>query len=79
VATVKVSIPDDVYRAARICAAERGCSVSVLVTEYLRSLSECEVEFTRLESQQRRIQEGLDHFSVRDGLGREELHERTVG
>jgi plasmid stability protein len=79
VADITVSIPDDVYRAARICAAKRGSSVSAIVAEYLCSLSEHEPDFTRFEAQQRRIQQELDHFSVRDGLGREELHERTVG
>jgi plasmid stability protein len=45
-------LPDDVYRAARIRAAERGTSVSALVAEYLRSLAARESEFLRLEAQQ---------------------------
>jgi len=36
VANITVSVPDDVYRAARIRAAEQGSSVSALVAEYLR-------------------------------------------
>jgi plasmid stability protein len=79
VANITVSIPDDVYRAARIRAAERGSSVSALVAEYLRSLSERDAEFARLEAQQRRVQEELDSFTARDRLTREELHERAVG
>ena len=75
---ITVSIPDDVYRAARVRAAEQGRSVSALVAEYLRSLSEREAEFARLESQQRRIQERIDRFSARDRLDREELHGRAV-
>lgn len=75
---ITVSVPEDVYRAARIRAAERGSSVSGLVAEYLRSLSEREVEFARLEAQQRSIQEQIAHFSARDRLGREELHGRAV-
>ncbi len=78
VANITVSIPDDVYRAARVRAAEQGRSVSALVAEYLRSLSEREAEFARLESQQRRIQERIDRFSARDRLDREELHGRAV-
>jgi hypothetical protein len=35
---ITVTVPDDVYRNARIRAAERGTSVSSLVAEYLRSL-----------------------------------------
>jgi plasmid stability protein len=78
VANITVSIPDDVYRAARIRAAEQGRSVSALVAEYLSSLSEREAEFARLESQQRRVQRGIDRFSARDRLPREELHGRAV-
>ena len=76
---ITVSVPDDVYRAARIRAAERGSSVSALVAEYLRSLSEREADFVRLEDQQRLIREQLDRFSARDRLAREELHERAAG
>jgi len=78
VPNITVSVPDDVYRAARIRAAERGSSVSGLVAEYLRSLSEREVEFARLEAQQRSVQEQIARFSARDRLGREELHGRAV-
>jgi plasmid stability protein len=71
-------VPDDVYRAARIRAAERGSSVSALVADYLRSLSERDAEFARLEAQQRRIQAEIDDFSAGDRLGRDELHARAV-
>jgi predicted nucleic acid-binding protein len=37
VKNVTVSIPDDVYRAARVRAAEEGSSLSSLVAGYLRS------------------------------------------
>lgn len=36
---ITVSVPDDVYLAARRQAAERSTSVSQLVAEYLRSLN----------------------------------------
>ena len=75
---ITVSVPDDVYRSARIRAAERGSSVSALVAEYLRSLSEREAEFSRLEAQQRQVQEEIDQFSPRDRLTRDELHKRAV-
>jgi plasmid stability protein len=78
VTNITVSVPEDVYRAARIRAAEQGSSVSALVAEYLRSLSEREAEFARLEAQQTRIQEQIDRFSARERLDREELHERAV-
>lgn len=73
-----VSVPDDVYRSARVHAAERGRSVSALVTEYLRSLSEREGEFARLEEQQRRIHAQITAFRGGDRLDRDALHERAV-
>ena len=75
---ITVSVPDDVYRAARIRAAERGTSVSSLVGEYLRSLSEREAEFSRLEAQQRRVQGEIEQFRASDRLSRDEIHERAV-
>jgi plasmid stability protein len=71
-------VPDDVYREARIRAAERGSSVSALVAEYLRSLSDGDAEFARLEAQQKQVQAEIARFRAGDRLGREELHERAV-
>jgi hypothetical protein len=78
VANITVSVPDDVYRAARVRAAEQDTSVSALVAEYLGSLSERQAEFARLEAQQRRIQGDIERFSARDRLGRDEVHVRAV-
>lgn len=78
VTNITVSVPEDVYRAARVRAAERGSSVSALVAEYLTSLSRRDAEFARLEAQQRRIQAEIERFSARDRLGREEVHTRAV-
>jgi hypothetical protein len=78
VANITVSVPDDVYRAARIRAAERGSSVSGLVAAYLSSLSDREAEFTRLEAEQRSIQGQIEHFSASDRIDRDELHRRAV-
>ncbi len=75
---ITVTVPEDVYRAARIRAAEQGESVSGLVAEYLRSLSQHEAEFSRLEAQQRSVQEEIDRFSAGDRLSRDELHARAV-
>jgi plasmid stability protein len=78
VRNITVSVPDDIYRAARIRAAERGTSVSALVGEYLRSLSEDEADFLRLEAQQRRVLEQVSNFQAGDRLSREELYNREV-
>jgi hypothetical protein len=78
VTNITVSVPEDVYRAARIRAAERGSSVSGLVAQYLNSLSEHDQEFARLEAQQRSVQDQIRNFSARDRLDRDELHRRAV-
>jgi len=78
VKSITVSIPDSVYREARIHAAENGTSVSALVAEYLVSLSDREGEFSRLEEQQRQVQGEIDRFRARERLGREEVHDRAV-
>jgi plasmid stability protein len=75
---ITVSVPDEVYREARIRAAERGSSVSALVAQYLRSLSDGDAEFSRLEDLQRQVQGEIDQFRARDRLGRDEIHDRAV-
>ncbi len=78
VKNITVTVPDDVYRDARVRAAERGSSVSALVGEFLRSLSENESEFVRLEAKQRAVQERIGSFRAGDRLSRDQLHERAV-
>jgi hypothetical protein len=75
---ITVTVPDDVYRNARIRAAERGTSVSALVGEYLRSLSGRGAEFSRLEAQQQQIQRQIGHFRAGDRVDRDQLHDRAV-
>ena len=75
---ITVTVPDDVYRNARIRAAERGTSVSALVGEYLRSLSGRGAEFSRLEAQQQQIQSHIGRFRAGDRLDRDQLHDRAV-
>jgi hypothetical protein len=78
VRNITVSIPDDVYRAARIRAAEMDTSISAMVAEYLVSLSHSEADFTRLEEQQRRIVREIERFSAADRLERADLHDRAL-
>lgn len=76
VKNVTVSVPDDVYREARIRAAERGTSVSALVAEYLRSLTGPSSEFIRLRDQQQAITAEIQGFSAADRVPRDALHRR---
>ncbi|GFG75629.1 hypothetical protein [Mycobacterium botniense] len=75
---ITVSVPEDVYRNARIRAAELGKSLSALVAEFLNSLSEREAEFARLEAKQRQVQREIRRFRARDRLGRDDIHDRAV-
>lgn len=75
---ITVSVPEDVYRAARIRAAEEGRSVSALVTRYLRSIADRDTEFERLKTQQRDLQAQITRFRATDRLARDEVHDRAV-
>jgi hypothetical protein len=78
VKNITIAVADDVYRAARVRAAETGTSVSALVGRYLASLAGLDVETTRLEAQQRRVQREIKRFRAADRLGRDEVHDRAV-
>ncbi len=73
-----MSVPDGVYRAARIRAAEEGRSVSGLVTAYLRSLAGADDAFERLEAQEARIRAQITHFRAADRRTRDEVHDRAL-
>jgi plasmid stability protein len=78
VKNITVSVPDDVYRDARVAAAEHETSVSALVVAYLRSVSERTREFSRLEAQQREVQAEIGQFRAADRLRRDQVHDRAV-
>jgi len=78
VKNITVSVPDDVYRNARVAAAQRDTSVSALVVAFLEQMSGRMDEFARLEALQREVQAGIRQFSVGDRLDRDEVHDRAV-
>jgi hypothetical protein len=78
VKNITVSVPDDVYRNARVAAAQRDTSVSALVVGYLEQVSGRMEEFTRLESLQRQVQDEIGQFRAADRLSRREIHDRAV-
>jgi hypothetical protein len=78
VKNITVSVPDHVYRDARVAAAQRDTSVSALVVDYLERLSGRMDEFARLEAQQREVQAEIGRFRGGDRLGRDEVHGRAV-
>lgn len=75
---VTVSVPDEVYRQARVKAAEQGRSLSALVAEYLSSLSRADDEFARLRAQQEEVVGEIDSFRAADRLDRDRLHDRAL-
>ena len=75
---ITVSVPDHVYRNARVAAAQRDTSLSALVVAYLEQLSGRMDEFARLEALQREFQAGISQFRASVRLSRDELHDRAV-
>jgi len=84
---ITVSIDDEVYRRARIRAAEQDTSVSGLVRDYLIQLSNganssWQSEFGRLAVLEQEIRDQLfaTNRGLRsaDNLTREELHDRDA-
>jgi hypothetical protein len=73
---ITVSVDDEVYRQARIKAAERDTSVSALVTQYLSELARDEGTFERLAREEKEIRARIKEFSASDRLARDELYER---
>ena len=75
---ITVSLPAEVYRRARVKAAERDTSVSALVKAYLTSLAEDESEFDRRKRLQDEVLASLGRFRAGDRLTREQVHNRRA-
>lgn len=71
-----VSLPDDVYRQARIKAAERDMSISALVREFLMRLGDEESEFERRRRLQDEVLETIQGFRAGSRLSRDQVHRR---
>jgi hypothetical protein len=78
VKNITVSVPDHVYRNARVAAAQRDTSLSALVVSYLEQVSGRMDEFARLEALQREVQAEIGQFRAADRLSRDEVHDRAV-
>ena len=74
VKNITVSVDDEVYRRARIKAAERATSVSAVVREFLINWSGEETEFERGKRLQEETLAAIDTFSAGDRLPREQVH-----
>ena len=78
VKNITVSVPDEVYRRARVRAAETGTSVSALVRQHLEKMTSEETEFERLKRLQDEVIDSIQGFSAADLLSRDELHDRDA-
>jgi plasmid stability protein len=73
---ITVSIDDELYRVARIAAAQRGTSVSALVRDYLRSLAP---SVAGQQEANRALFAAMDkakHLRAADRLSRDASHAR---
>ena len=75
---ITVSIPDDLYRRARMRAAEQDRSVSAVVREFLVSYSGAETERERRKRLEVETLATVRSFSGSDRLSRDSLHERDA-
>ena len=75
---ITVSVPDQVYRRARMQAAARDTSVSALVRDYLASLGDGESDFDRRKRLQAQVLASVRRFRAGRRLKRDEVHDRDA-
>jgi hypothetical protein len=73
---ITVSVDEDIYRKARIKAAERDTSVSALVKRFLSELVGDESDADRLRREERELRERITSFRAADRLTRDDVHNR---
>ena len=73
---ITVTVDDEIYRRARIKAAERDTSVSALVKHFLAELAVGESDNERLKREERALRERIATFRAADRMPREDLHRR---
>jgi plasmid stability protein len=82
VANITVTVPDEVYDAARLRAAEARTSVSALVRDYLIRVAAQGSEFERLAALESttltRISERRAGYSASKRMTRDEVHDRDA-
>ena len=73
---ITVAVDDEIYRRARVKAAEVDSSISALFKEFLLQLTNGESDFDRRKRLERETIALIRDFSAADRLSRDELHER---
>ena len=75
---ITVSVPEEVYRRARIKAAERDSSVSALVKEFLNGLGREESDVERGKRLQDEVLATIRRFRGGNRLTRDAVHRRRA-
>ena len=75
---ITISVPDRVYRRARVRAAARDTSVSALVRDFLAGLGNEEPEFERRKRLQAEVLASIRRFRAGGRLRRDEVHDRDA-
>ena len=77
---ITVSLPDDVYRQARVRAAERDSTVSAVVREFLIRFAATGEggEFARYKQLQDEVLATVTRFRASGRLSRQKAHERRA-
>jgi hypothetical protein len=78
VKNVTVALPDDVYRRARMKAAENDTSLSALVRTFLLGLGGETSDFDRRKRLQAEVLRGIRRFRGADRLSRADVHRRDA-
>ena len=73
---ITVSVDEEIYRKARIKAAEQDTSVSALVKRFLAELVGEESDAERLKREERELRERITSFRAADRLTRDDAHNR---
>lgn len=73
---ITVSVDDEIYRRARVKAAEQGTSVSALVRRFLNELAASESQVERLKREEQELRERILSFRAADRLARDEVYRR---
>ena len=77
---ITVSLPDDIYRQARVKAAERDSTVSAVVREFLIRFAATgeDGEFARYKQLQDEVIATITSFRASGRLRRDRAHERRA-
>jgi hypothetical protein len=75
---ITVTVEDDIYRRARMRAAELDTSVSAQVRLFLEQFAQKETEFERLKKLEQRLRTEIGGISASDRLSRDELYDRAA-